>query len=181
MKSFEKTPCPVEAMEAFIDDNVRRCIARQAGIQTCIYPDHTQCQADTTSGISHGIHNNWHDLKQVKVPAQMSLLEKMQCEYDMSLMRSTTHAAIDAEVERLIREGITLNTGCLSQETLKSLPARKTLLKLGIHVHEETRDRYCKDFHGTSVMSSVLQCRFADSGRDLPEPYERVLFPVKPK
>ncbi|USE35546.1 hypothetical protein [Endozoicomonas sp. SCSIO W0465] len=125
---FERTPMPVGKMEDFINDNARRKIARLAGIHTCSDPDHKTCETDSQRGITRGIHNSWYDLQQIKLPACMTRLEKMQCEYgDMDVLSEETRQAIAVEVQRLKSRGIPMNLGTLTQETLGSEPAKRIL------------------------------------------------------
>ena len=138
---FEFTPRPMKRMDGFIDDNVRRTIARLAGIHTCSDPDHKKCRADTQQGITRGIHNSWHDLQQIKIPDCMTRLEKMQCEYDMGVLSVKTREAIAEEVQRLTSQGILMNLGTLTQETLRSKPAKRKLTMRGMDVVTEKRLR----------------------------------------
>ena len=138
---FEHTHRPMGRMDGFIDDNVRRTIARLAGIHTCSDPAHKKCRADTQQGITRGIHNSWHDLQQVKIPDCMTRLEKMQCEYDMGVLSKKTREAIAAEVQRLKARGILMNLGTLTQETLRSKPAKRKLTMRGLEVVSEKRLR----------------------------------------
>ncbi|WOG29126.1 hypothetical protein [Endozoicomonas sp. 8E] len=142
---FDRTAEPVQGMDRFIDDNVRRKIAKQAGIITCSDPSHKTCKADQNKGITYGIHNSWYDLRQVRVPAAMTLLEKMQFEHDPSLLSPATLQAIEEEVQRLKSEGIRMNTGTLTQETLDSEKAQKVLEDRGITVISEQRRHFGAD------------------------------------
>ncbi|USE35550.1 hypothetical protein [Endozoicomonas sp. SCSIO W0465] len=115
-------------MEDFINDNARRKIARLAGIHTCSDPDHKTCGTDSQRGVTRGIHNSWYDLQQIKLPACMTRLEKMQCEYgDMDVLSEETRQAIAVEVQRLKSRGIPMNLGTLTQKTLGSEPAKRIL------------------------------------------------------
>ncbi|USE35548.1 hypothetical protein [Endozoicomonas sp. SCSIO W0465] len=127
-EQFERTSMPVGKMEDFINDNARRKIARLAGIHTCSDPDHKTCGTDSQKGITRGIHNSWYDLQQIKLPACMTRLEKMQCEYgDMDVLSEETRQAIAVEVQRLKSRGIPMNLGTLTQETLGSERAKRIL------------------------------------------------------
>ena len=139
--AFEQTPHPVAKMNDFVDDNVRRMIAARAGIKTCNDGNHRDCKVDRHKGSFRGIHNSWHDLKQVRVPACMSLKEKMQCEHDFSVLSQKTRSAIHREVSRLDSEGITMSLGTLTQQTLKSDAARSALAERGIRVVTHYRRR----------------------------------------
>ena len=121
--------------------NVRRTIARLAGIHTCSDPDHKKCRADTQQGITRGIHNSWHDLQQIRIPDGMTRLEKMQCEYDMGVLSEETREAIATEVQRLTSQGILMDLGTLTQETLRSMPAKRKLTMRGLDVVTEKRLR----------------------------------------
>ena len=138
---FERTPMPVGKMDDFVNDNVRRKIARLAGIPTCSDPDHRKCRTDTQQGITWGIHNSWYDLQQIRIPDCMTRLEKMQCEYDMGVLSEETREAIAAEVQRLKSRGIPMNLGTLTQETLRSMPAKRKLEERGLIVVTEKRLR----------------------------------------
>ena len=138
---FERTPMPVGKMDDFVNDNVRRKIARLAGIPTCSDPDHRKCRTDTQQGITWGIHNSWYDLQQIRIPDCMTRLEKMQCEYDMGVLSAETREAIAAEVQRLKSRGIPMNLGTLTQETLRSMPAKRKLEERGLIVVTEKRLR----------------------------------------
>uniref|UniRef100_UPI0021489EC2 hypothetical protein n=1 Tax=Endozoicomonas sp. YOMI1 TaxID=2828739 RepID=UPI0021489EC2 len=61
-ENFEWTSEPVQRMNQFIDDNVRRKMAREAGMIVCSDPGHQACRADQNKGITYGIHNSWYDL-----------------------------------------------------------------------------------------------------------------------
>ncbi|WOG29122.1 hypothetical protein [Endozoicomonas sp. 8E] len=138
-ENFEWTTEPVQRMNQFIDDNVRRKIAQEAGIIVCSDPSHKACRADQNKGITYGIHNSGYDLGQVTIPAGMTLLEKMQYEHDPSLLSPATQQAIEQEVQRLKNEGIRMNPGTLTQETLHSEDAREVLKERGIAVVSEKR------------------------------------------
>ncbi|WP_163387851.1 hypothetical protein [Endozoicomonas acroporae] len=69
----------------------------------------------------------------------MTLLEKMQYEHDPSLLSPATKLALEQEIQRLKSEGIRMNPGTLTQETLASEKARKVLKKRGITVVGEKR------------------------------------------
>ncbi|WP_422135104.1 hypothetical protein [Endozoicomonas sp. ALD040] len=138
-ENFEWTTEPVQRMNQFIDDNVRRKMAQQAGIIVCSDPSHKACKADQKKGITRGIHNSWYDLRQVTIPAGMTLLEKMQYEHDPSLLSPATQKALAKEVQRLRSEGIRMNPGTLTQTTLASEEARKVLEQRGIAVVSEKR------------------------------------------
>ncbi|WP_422413892.1 hypothetical protein, partial [Endozoicomonas sp. ALB122] len=144
-ENFEWTTEPVKRMDQFIDDNVRRKIAQAAGIIVCSDPNHQACKADQNKGITYGIHNSWYDLGQVKLPAGMTLLEKMQYEHDPSLLSQTTQQAMAQEVQRLKSEGIRMNPGTLTQETLYSEEAQKVLRERGIVVVSEKRPYFNND------------------------------------
>ncbi|MBO9484199.1 hypothetical protein [Salinisphaera sp. G21_0] len=142
---FDRTTKPVEIMDRFINDKVRRKLAREAGIITCSDPDHQNCRADLSKGVTYGIHNSWYDLRQVKVPAEMTRLEKMQYEHDPSLLSPATQQALAEEVQRLKSAGIRMNTGTLTQETLASKDALKVLEDRGIAVVSEKRPYVAND------------------------------------
>ncbi|MBO9494133.1 hypothetical protein J7438_08540 [Thalassotalea sp. G20_0] len=142
---FEWTAEPVQRMKRFIDDNVRRKIAQQAGIIVCSDPGHQACRSDQKKGGTYGIHNSWHDLRQVVIPQRMTLLEKMQYEHDPSLLSPATQQALKQEVQRLKRRGLQMNTGTLTQETLASPDALRVLKKRGIDVISETRPYFTDD------------------------------------
>ncbi|WOG29141.1 hypothetical protein [Endozoicomonas sp. 8E] len=138
-ENFEWTTEPVQRMNQFIDNNVRRKMAQEAGIIVCSDPSHQACKADQKKGITRGIHNSWYDLRQVTIPAGMTLLEKMQYEHDPSLLSPATQKALAKEVQRLKSEGIRMNPGTLTQTTLTSEEARKVLEQRGIAVVSEKR------------------------------------------
>ena len=138
---FERTSTPVEKMDNFLNDNVRRKIARLAGFLTCTDPNHKTCGTDTRQGITRGIHNSWYDLQQIRIPDCMTRLEKMQCEYDMGVLSKETRQAIAAEVQRLKSRGILMNLGTLTQDALRSELAKKRLKQRGLSVVIEKRLR----------------------------------------
>ncbi|WP_257265001.1 hypothetical protein, partial [Endozoicomonas sp. ONNA2] len=138
-RQFDRTAEPLQRMDQFINDNVRREIAQMAGIITCSDPDHQACKADRSKGITYGIHNSWYDLQQVAVPAGMTPLEKMQYRHDPSLLSPATQQALAEEVQRLKSKGIQMNPGTLTQETLATREARKVLKERGITVVSEKR------------------------------------------
>ncbi|WP_422135097.1 hypothetical protein [Endozoicomonas sp. ALD040] len=138
-ENFEWTTEPVKRMNQFIDDNVRRKIAREAGIIVCSDAEHRACKADQDKGITYGIHNSWYDLRQVELPAGMTLLEKMQYEHDPSLLSPATQQALEQEVQRLRREGIRMNPGTLTKETLLSPKAQSVLEDRRITVVSDKR------------------------------------------
>ena len=131
---FEWTPTPRQRMDNFVDNNVRRTIARLAGLNTCSTADHKECRTDTQNGRTWGIHNSWHDLNQVRIPERMTLLEKMQCEHNEGLLSQATRDEIQKEVERLRCQGIPMQLGTLTQTTLKSAAAKRKLKDKGINV-----------------------------------------------
>ena len=143
---FEWTPTPQQRMDNFVDNNVRRTIARLAGLNTCSTADHTECQTDTQNGRTWGIHNSWHDLKQVRIPERMTLLEKMQFEHNEGLLSQAIRDETQKEVERLRCQGIPMQLGTLTQTTLKSPAAKRKLKDKGINVVPVKRLRgYKKD------------------------------------
>lgn len=155
-EKFECTTTPVRKMDDFIDDNVRRKIAILAEITTCATADHKNCQSDPTTGITRGIHNSWYDLKQIKIPSCMTLLEKMQCEHDITLLSQETQQAIETEVVRLKREGILMNLGTLTQETLKSTAAKKILKHRGVSIITEKRCRGYDKKTANAIFEEIL-------------------------
>ena len=160
---FERTVQPLTAMDEFLEDNARRTIARLSGINTCSTRDHKRCRSDTRSGVTYGIHNSGYDLKQVRIPPGMTRLEKMQCEYDLTLLRPETLAGINREADRLRAEGLTMNPGTLTQETLSSPAARLVLRNRGISVITEQRRRGY-DETGHPVYETVLVPKKSSSG-----------------
>ena len=160
---FERTVQPLTALDEFIDDNVRRTIARLSGINTCTTRDHKRCRSDTRLGVTYGIHNSGYDLKQVRIPSGMTRLEKMQCEHDLTLLRPETLASINREVDRLRAEGLTMNLGTLTQDTLSSPVARHVLRNRGITVITEQRRRGY-DETGNPVYETVLVPKKSSSG-----------------
>ncbi len=143
---FEWTPTPQQRMDNCVDNNVRRKIALLAGLNTCSTADHTECRTDTQNGRTWGIHNSWHDLKQVRIPERMTLLEKMQFEHNEELLSQATRDEIQKEVERLRCQGIPMQLGTLTQTTLKSAAAKRKLEDRGIKVVSVKRLRgYKKD------------------------------------
>ena len=143
---FEWTPTPQQRMDLFVDNNVRRKIARLAGLNTCSTAKHEECRTDTQNGRTWGIHNSWHDLKQVRIPERMTLLEKMQFEHNEGLLSQATRDEIQKEVERLRCQGIPMQLGTLTQTTLESPAAKRTLEDKGIKVVSVKRLRgYKKD------------------------------------
>ena len=131
---FEWTPTPRQRMDNVVDNNVRRKIARLAGLNTCSTADHKECRTDTQNGRTWGIHNSWHDLNQVRIPERMTLLEKMQFEHNEGLLSQATRDEIQKEVERLRCQGIPMQLGTLTQTTLKSAAAKRKLKDKGINV-----------------------------------------------
>ena len=143
---FEWTPTPRQRMDDFVDNNVRRKIALLVGLNTCSTADHKECRTDTQNGRTWGIHNSWHDLKQVRIPERMTLLEKMQFEHNEGLLSQATRDEIQKEVERLRCQGIPMQLGTLTQTTLESPAAKRTLEDKGIKVVSVKRLRgYKKD------------------------------------
>ena len=141
-EQFEHTTMPVGKIDDFINDNVRRKIARLADIHTCSDPSHRKCGTDSQQGITRGIHNSWYDLRQIRIPECMTRLEKMQLEHgDMDVLSEATRQAITAEVQRLKLHGIPMNLGTLTQETLRSRPAKRKLEHRGLSVVSEKRLR----------------------------------------
>ena len=140
-RSFERCLRPVTRMNGFIDDNVRRMIARRAGLVTCSDNAHQHCRPDTRSGHTFGIHNDWHDLKQVEIPENMTLLEKMQCEDNYQSLSEKTRKAIEIEVGRIRSQGIKMSLGSLTQDTLGSKAAQARLRERGFEVISEQRQR----------------------------------------
>ena len=141
---FEKTPNPLAAMEHLLDDNVRRYIAKQAGIRTCGDTEHLNCDQTREGGVNFGytryIHNSYHDLAQIPLP-KMGLCEKLMIEHAPELMSPELKSTIDGEVRRL-SGGLKRNIGSPSQETLQA-PEAQTFLKSihGLDVVAEDRLR----------------------------------------
>ena len=131
---FEWTQTPRQRMDNFVDNNARRTIARLAGLNTCSTNDHKECRTDAQNGRTWGIHNSWHDLKRVRIPERMTLLEKMQFEHNEGLLSQATRDEIQKEVERLRCQGISMQLGTLTQTTLKSAAAKRKLKDKGINV-----------------------------------------------
>ncbi|WP_257296694.1 hypothetical protein, partial [Endozoicomonas sp. YOMI1] len=158
-EKFELTPLPLQNMEKYLDDNVRRFIASRAGIHTCASPDHKDCKTDRQNGITRGIHNSFHDLRQVRVPTGMTRLEKMQCRQDFNLLSTETQGAIAQEVQRLKSEGILMSLGTLTQETLKSPPAKRALEQRGFAVVSEKRFRGYDDTGKVNLQEMLVPVR----------------------
>ncbi|WP_257293681.1 hypothetical protein, partial [Endozoicomonas sp. YOMI1] len=154
-EKFELTPLPLKNMEIYLDDNVRRYIASRAGIHTCKSSDHKDCKTNRRNGISRGIHNSFHDLRQVRVPTGMTRLEKMQCRQGFSLLSMETQGAIAQEVQRLQLKGILMSLGTLTQETLKSRQAKRVLVQRGFAVVSNKRFRGYND-KGEIKMQKML-------------------------
>ena len=93
----------------------------------------------------------------------MTRLEKMQCEYDLTLLRPETLAGINREADRLRAEGLTMNLGTLTQETLSSPAAQQVLRNRGITVITEQRRRGY-DETGNPVYETVLVPKKSSSG-----------------
>ena len=144
-EQFEWTLTPRQNMDKFVDNNVQRKMARQAGLNTCLTAEHERCRTDTQNGRTWGIHNSWHDLNQVRIPARMTLLEKMQFEHNEQLLSQATRDEIQKEVERLRCQGIPMQLGTLTQTTLKSPAARRELENRGITVASVKRLRGYND------------------------------------
>ena len=158
---FEWTPTPRQRMDNFVDNNARRTIARLAGLNTCSTPDHKECRTDAQKGRTWGIHNSWHDLKQVRIPERMTLLEKMQFEHNEGLLSQATRDEIQKEVERLRCQGIPMQLGTLTQTTLKSPAAKRKLKDNGIEVVSVKRLRgYNSDGRPREQEMLVPVCRF---------------------
>ena len=153
---FELTPLPLQNMEKYLDDNVRRYIASRAGIHTCAGPDHKDCNTDRQKGITRGIHNSFYDLRQVRVPKGMTRLEKMQCRYGFSLLSAETQGAIAQEVQRLQSKGILMSLGTLTQETLKSPRAKRVLEQRGFAVVSQKRFRGYNDTGGVNQQEMLV-------------------------
>jgi hypothetical protein len=139
--AFERTDSPITQLTELLDNNVRRLIAKLAGINTCTYPKHLLCMPDIKNGVIRGIHSTWNDLNQIKILENMTLLEKMQCEHDFKILSQTTLDAINLEVARLIENGLQMSLGTLTQDTLKSDAVRKVLNERGFDVINESRHR----------------------------------------
>ncbi len=154
-EQFESTVMPVSRMDNFINDNVRRKIAQLAGIKTCSDPNHKECSTDKNAGVTWGIHNSWYDLKKIRIPDGMTHLEKMQCEHSIDVLSEKTQEDIKREVERLKSEGIPMNLGTLTQETLRSEQAKKVLKGRGILAEIEPRRRGY-DQEGNESFEEVL-------------------------
>ncbi|WP_252178657.1 hypothetical protein [Endozoicomonas sp. 4G] len=168
-ENFERTSEPLRRMNQFIDDKVRRKIAQKAGIMVCSDPNHQTCRADQSEGITYGIHNNWYDLRQVKIPTGMTLLEKMQYEHDPSLLRPATQQALKHEVQQLKNEGIQMNLGTLTQKTLATEAAQKVLKQRGITVVGEKRPYFTNDGDSKS-WEMLIPKKIARPEKNSPEP-----------
>ncbi|WP_257291759.1 hypothetical protein, partial [Endozoicomonas sp. ONNA1] len=71
--------------------------------------------------------------------------EKMQYEHDPSLLSPTTQQSMEQEVQRLKSNGIQMNLGTLTQETLTSEKARQVLKQRGINVVSRKRSYVTND------------------------------------
>ncbi len=158
-EKFELTPLPLKNMEKYLDDNVRRYIASRAGIHTCTSSDHKDCKTNRRRGITRGIHNSFHDLRQVRVPTGMTRLEKMQCRQGFSLLSMETQGAIAQEVQRLQLKGILMSLGTLTQETLKSRRAKRVLAQRGFAVVSRKRFRGYNDKGGIKMQKMLVPLR----------------------
>uniref|UniRef100_UPI0021473101 hypothetical protein n=1 Tax=Endozoicomonas sp. ONNA1 TaxID=2828740 RepID=UPI0021473101 len=168
-ENFEWTTEPLQRMNRFIDDNVRRKMAQEAGMVVCSDPSHKACKADQKKGITRGIHNSGYDLGQVVIPASMTLLEKMQYEHDPSLLSLATQQALAKEVQRLNSEGIRMNPGTLRQTTLASEAAQKVLKQRGIDVFSRKRHYFSDNgFPGERVMRVPKKIAKPDAREDAP-------------
>ncbi|MGI2025934.1 hypothetical protein [Endozoicomonas acroporae] len=158
-EKFELTPLPLKNMEKYLDDNVRRYIASRAGIHTCKSSDHKGCKTNRRKGVTRGIHNSFHDLRQVRVPTGMTRLEKMQCRQGFSLLSVETQGAIVQEVQRLQLKGILMSLGTLTQETLKSRRAKRVLAQRGFAVVSRKRFRGYNNKGGIKMQKMLVPLR----------------------
>ena len=137
-----------------LDDNVRRAIAKQAGLHTC-QADHSRTrvkfenrQAECLSTDPEGrefltaIHDE-QELRQVRLPAGMTVQEKLMFEKQgPDCLPEDKRKQVEREVARLRHSGIQPPLGTLTQETLADERAKATLKKhYGIDVVPE--DRFC--------------------------------------
>ncbi|WOG25551.1 hypothetical protein [Endozoicomonas sp. 8E] len=163
---LEQTPLPLQNMEKYLDDNVRRYIASRAGINTCSSPDHTECKTDQQKGTTRGIHNSFHDLRQVRVPERMTRLEKMQCRHGFRLLSIETQEAIVQEAQRLQSEGILMSLGTLTQKTLKSPLAKKSLEQRGFAVVSQKRLRGYDDKGKVKLQEMLVPVKLLPDGNE---------------
>jgi len=119
---FDSNPDPEGIMQKLLDNNVRRKIARAAGIATCNDPHHIQCMSCNETGIKFGftryIHNSDHDLAQIQVPPMM-FWEKLCIESNPELLSEPVKRAVEQEKARLRLRGILRETGRIPQKALK--------------------------------------------------------------
>ena len=133
---------PYTLMREVLDDLVRLEIAKRAGISTCLDQDGHRnyvengstpdCWDKTT--VASGTYRKLHsevELRQVRVPGEMTLSEKVcfasQSELpdaDRPALSSAIRSSIDGEINRLRQEGIQPATGTPSQDELQQMYER---------------------------------------------------------
>ena len=139
-----------DAVMAELDNNVRRVIAKTAGITTCI-EDHSKeslhnhggrlpCLAEKNGrDILKNIHSEL-ELQQIHVPKQMTVRHKLIFEQFFIPLPETVRRELQQEVDRLKEHGIRPPLGTLTQNVLASPQAQAQLEQAyQLEVVQETR------------------------------------------
>ena len=137
----EHSPAPYTLMRDVLDDLVRLEIAKRAGISSCLDQDGHRDYAengstpscwdwDKATGVA-GTYRKLHsevELRQVRVPKEMTLTEKVHFVSELELPAADRpfisfdiRTTIGGEINRLRQEGIQPATGTPSQDELQQM------------------------------------------------------------
>ena len=146
--------CAYDSVMDTLDDNVRRAIAEQAGINTCL-ANHSMsaletrghraaCLESDTNGREYltSIHDE-RELRQVRLPTDMTVLEKLMFEQQgPDCLPEDKRKQVESEIARLRKFHIQPPLGTLVQKTLEDERAKTTL---GDHYNIEVvqEERFC--------------------------------------
>ena len=160
----EESPDPYALMREVLDDLVRLEISKEAGISTCLDREGHRDYAENGStpdcwdekiGVA-GTYRKLHselELRQVRVPEEMTLSEKVRfiaksklSDADGLALSFPISSGIDGEINRLRQEGIQPATGTPSQAELRQIhempgsTGATILAKRGIVVRKAEHD-----------------------------------------
>lgn len=157
-----------DSVMSALDDNVRRAMARMAGLSTCqadhsreaLEKNHRKASCLTTRQDRQSlsaIHSE-SELRQVRLPEQMTVLEKLLFEQrGGDCLNPEMRNKVESEVTRLRLHAIQPPLGTLTQDTLQSAKALKRLHEdYNLDVVEAKRFcGYCQD--GRKKYTTILE------------------------
>ena len=162
-----------DSVRTALDDNVRRALARAAGLFTCqashekqdsLYRTRTRADCLREKNDREylaAIHSEF-ELRQVRLPEGMTVLQKLMFEHSGSSLNGLSEEQqkeVLNEIGRLQQQGIQPPLGTLTQEVLASPQARKRLREdYGLDVVSERRV-YGRDEEGRACYETFLVTR----------------------